>query len=66
MIRLVMMSVANTVIFPMQDILGLGSDARMNRPATLNGNWQWRLKTSQLRPALTIRLSQMVKTFARD
>jgi len=66
MIRLVMMSAANTVIIPMQDILGLGSNARMNRPATGYGNWQWRLDRRQLSPALTSRLSQMVKTFARD
>ena len=66
MIRLVMMSVANTVIIPMQDILGLGAHARMNRPATQNGNWQWRLNPRQLSPALITRLSQMVKTYARD
>ena len=66
MIRLVMMSGANTVTFPMQDILGLGAHARMNRPATQNGKWQWRLNPRQLSPALITRLSQMVKTYARD
>ena len=66
MIRMVMMSVADMVIFPMQDLLGLGSDARMNRPAAQNGNWQWRLDPSQLSPALMSRLSQMVMTYARD
>ena len=42
-IRLAMMSVADTAILPMQDILGLGEEARMNRPATTEKNWQWRL-----------------------
>jgi 4-alpha-glucanotransferase len=43
LIRLLMMSVASTVIFPMQDILGLGEEARMNLPSTGEGNWEWRL-----------------------
>lgn len=43
MIRLVMASVADTVIFPVQDILGLGAEARMNRPGLGTGNWRWRL-----------------------
>jgi 4-alpha-glucanotransferase len=41
--RMLMSSSANTVIFPMQDVLGLGSSARMNIPGTLDGNWRWRL-----------------------
>ena len=43
LVRLAMMSVANMVIIPMQDILGLDEDARMNVPATSDGNWRWRL-----------------------
>ena len=43
MIRSLMMSVANTTIFPMQDILGLDSSARMNIPGTPSGNWCWRV-----------------------
>jgi len=43
LIRLLMMSVASTVIFPMQDILGLGEEARMNIPSTGEDNWEWRL-----------------------
>ncbi len=66
MIRMLMMSAADTVIFPMQDILGLGSDSRMNRPAGTAGNWQWRLDPGRLTPDLTRRLSQMVAIYARD
>ena len=46
MIRLAQSSVAQIAIIPMQDILGLGSSARMNIPGTTRGNWQWRLSPS--------------------
>ena len=42
-IRLAMESVADVSIFPAQDVLGLGPEARMNRPGTQSGNWLWRL-----------------------
>ncbi|MFY9620265.1 MAG: 4-alpha-glucanotransferase [Pyrinomonadaceae bacterium] len=41
-IRAVLASVAGTTIIPLQDVLGLGSEARMNTPNTMNGNWRWR------------------------
>ena len=44
MIRCLMRSTADTVIFPVQDLLGLGSEARMNKPGTPAGNWEWRLR----------------------
>ncbi|HOI13952.1 MAG TPA: 4-alpha-glucanotransferase [Methanoculleus sp.] len=47
LMRLAMLSPANTVIIPMQDILGLGEEARMNRPGTMEGNWEWRLRPEQ-------------------
>ncbi len=47
LIRLAMLSPADTVIIPMQDILGLGEEARMNRPGTTEGNWEWRLRPEQ-------------------
>ncbi len=65
MIRLAMMSVANMVIFPMQDILGLGEEARMNRPSIGEGNWEWRLLPGQLTPAVTQRLLEMTKIYGR-
>ncbi len=43
MIRTAMMSVADTAIFMMPDFLGLGSEARINTPSTLGGNWLWRI-----------------------
>ncbi|MBU0482023.1 MAG: 4-alpha-glucanotransferase [Proteobacteria bacterium] len=42
MIRLAMSSVANISIYPMQDLLGFGTDCRMNTPGTVAGNWRWR------------------------
>jgi 4-alpha-glucanotransferase len=47
MIRALMMSVADTVVFPMQDVLGLGSEARMNTPSVASGNWRWRMTRAQ-------------------
>jgi hypothetical protein len=52
MIRLLMMSPANGVIIPMQDILGLSEEARMNTPATLTGNWEWKLLPDLVTPSM--------------
>jgi 4-alpha-glucanotransferase len=43
LIRTLMASVADTVIFPVQDLLGLGSESRMNTPSVASGNWRWRM-----------------------
>jgi len=64
-IREVMKSVANTVLFPMQDVLGLGSEARMNTPGTLGGNWTWRLGANSLRAADQSRLKLLAEIFER-
>jgi 4-alpha-glucanotransferase len=64
-IRTLMMSPANLVIFPMQDLLGLGAEARMNRPGTNRGNWAWRLTGKQLTPSLGKRLGQMTEIYQR-
>ncbi len=48
MIELAMASPARLALFPLQDVLGLGAEARMNRPGTADGNWTWRLPS---RPA---------------
>ncbi len=47
-VRLAMMSVADTAIVPIQDVLGLGLEGRMNVPAEPDGNWSWRLAPGQL------------------
>lgn len=65
-IRLAMSTVANTVIVPVQDLLALGSDARMNRPGTTEGNWRWRLEDGLLTPGVAERLRAVTATFARD
>jgi 4-alpha-glucanotransferase len=65
LIRLAMMSVANIVIIPMQDVLGLREEARMNRPATPEGNWRWRLSPEQLTPSITDMLWGMTELYGR-
>ncbi len=63
-IRTVLASVANIAIVPLQDVLGLGSDARMNLPGTLSGNWKWRYKPKTLTKEITERLRKL--TFLYD
>jgi 4-alpha-glucanotransferase len=65
LIRALLASVADTAIVPLQDVLGLGSEARMNRPATASGNWRWRVREDQLDPALADRLRELVETYGR-
>ena len=64
-IDLIMKSKANIVIFPMQDVLGLGEEAKMNKPATSDGNWQWRLSQS-LSGAAGRRLYGMTNKYQRN
>jgi 4-alpha-glucanotransferase len=65
LIRLAMMSVCATAIIPMQDVLGLEEDARMNVPAVGHGNWEWRLLSAQLSPELAQRLVRMTRLYGR-
>jgi 4-alpha-glucanotransferase len=64
-IRAVMASVADTAIVPAQDLLGLGSDARLNRPGVASGNWRWRLTSGQLTRDVLERLLEMAETYDR-
>jgi 4-alpha-glucanotransferase len=66
MIRLAMMSVANTAIIPMQDLLGLGAEARMNDPSETEGNWYWRLDQDVITPKMIGRLREMTETYGRS
>ena len=59
MIEEVMKSVSNTAIVPLQDLLGLGGAARMNRPSTIQGNWLWRVKPGELGKELSRRLAKL-------
>jgi 4-alpha-glucanotransferase len=64
-IRAVLASVADTAIVPAQDLLGLGNEARMNRPGTASGNWRWRLRAGQLTPDALHRLAALSETYDR-
>ncbi|MGQ0793590.1 MAG: 4-alpha-glucanotransferase [Deltaproteobacteria bacterium] len=64
-IRLAMASVADYAIVPMQDILGLGGSSRMNLPATVRGNWEWRFLPHQITRSITERLRELVETYDR-
>ena len=64
-VRAVLASVADTAIVPAQDLLGLGSEARMNRPGTLSGNWRWRLAPGQLTGDIAHRLAGMTEIYDR-
>ncbi len=66
LIRLGMASVARVAIFPLQDVLGLGSEARMNVPARESGNWSWRYRREQLNSGVRIRLKELTETYGRD
>jgi len=66
LIRLAMMSVADTVVIPLQDVLGLGSEARMNYPGRLGGNWTWRYAEGALTEAVCARLVELVETYGRS
>jgi 4-alpha-glucanotransferase len=65
LIRLLMMSAADTVILPLQDVLGLGLDARMNTPGSTECNWAWRFRPDQLTPDVASRLREITETHAR-
>jgi 4-alpha-glucanotransferase len=66
LIRLAMMSVAQSVILPMQDVLGLGQEARMNRPSIAHGNWEWRLRPGQITASVSERLLEITEIFGRS
>jgi len=63
--RVAMGSVAKIAIVPMQDVLGLGAEARMNTPAGKDGNWQWRMRPGQTTARLADRLRKLTETYGR-
>ena len=65
MIRLAFQSVADTAIIPLQDVLGLGTPARMNLPGTAEGNWSWRFRWEQLTPEMETKLGEITTTYGR-
>jgi 4-alpha-glucanotransferase len=52
-------------VVPLQDVLGLGSEARMNYPSTLGGNWTWRYTEGALTDDLSRRLLELAQTYGR-
>lgn len=65
MIRAAWSSVANTAIAPMQDFLGAGETGRMNLPGTTANNWQWRMKSGDLKAALARKIAGITTLYAR-
>jgi 4-alpha-glucanotransferase len=65
LIRTVLASVADTAIIPLQDVLGLGTEARMNLPGTSRGNWRWRFQPGALSSELAKRVREMNEAYDR-
>jgi len=65
-IRAALSSVASLSVVPLQDVLGLGSEARMNIPSESDGSWGWRLNPGSLTPELAAKLAQLVEITDRD
>ncbi|WP_461208552.1 4-alpha-glucanotransferase [Desulfocurvus sp. DL9XJH121] len=65
MIRLCMSSPAQLAVVPVQDLLGLGPEARMNRPGNLAGNWTWRMREGALTSDVVERLRDMAWLYGR-
>jgi 4-alpha-glucanotransferase len=64
--RLALASTANTAILPLQDVLDMGSGARMNTPGEVEGNWTWRVQAHQLDPARADCLAELTTIYGRS
>ena len=64
-IRAVLQSVADTAVVPLQDLLGLGTEARMNLPNSTTGNWTWRYENDALTRDHSDRLRDLTETYGR-
>ncbi|NEZ55125.1 4-alpha-glucanotransferase [Leptolyngbyaceae cyanobacterium CCMR0081] len=65
MIRLALSSVATLSIVPLQDLLGLGSEARMNTPGLAEGNWEWRFDAAMLNPTVCHQFRTLTELYGR-
>lgn len=66
LIRLAQQSVAELCIIPVQDYLGLGSEARINTPSTVGDNWKWRMLGGEISEELIKRISEITNLFGRS
>jgi 4-alpha-glucanotransferase len=64
-IRTVIASVADTAVVPMQDVLGLGSEARMNLPGSTRGHWRWRMRGNAITSSVSARLARLNQLYER-
>ncbi len=64
-VRAVWASVADTAIAPVQDLIGIGTEGRINLPASMGGNWQWRMTEGSITDEITTRLKQLTETYGR-
>jgi 4-alpha-glucanotransferase len=65
MIRAAYGSVADRAVVPLQDVFGLGSEARMNTPGVAEGNWTWRASLQDFRPDRAARLHRLAQLTGR-
>ncbi len=65
-IRLALSSVADMAVVPLQDVLSLGTEARMNLPGEPSGNWQWRFEPGALTVELAERLCNLSRVYGRE
>lgn len=65
MIQMAMASVSDYCVLPLQDVLGLGAEARMNIPGTASGNWRWRMKEGECNHETAERLRHYTKLYNR-
>ena len=65
MVRTALASPSDLCVIPLQDYLGLGNEARINRPSTESGNWQWRLEKGLLTEALRDRIRSYTSLYGR-
>lgn len=65
LIRLAWASVTDLAVAPLQDLFGLGNEARMNLPGTAEGNWRWRVDPSLITPAILTRLADLTELYQR-
>jgi 4-alpha-glucanotransferase len=66
MIRALLASVADTTVIPLQDVLGLGSEARLNLPGRPGGNWRWRFAAGAFDEGLRERLRELTDLYGRS